>query len=76
MVVSLRRWVRRISFALLLAILTILMYGGCRFAAAWIVPSDPYRIPQGHALKVFQPYAVAEDTSLSERLRVFYWYGE
>jgi len=75
-VLSVRRWVRRITFVLLLVILTLVMYGGCRFAAAWIVPNDPYRIPQGHALKVFHPYAVVDDSSLAERLKVFYWYGE
>lgn len=53
------------------------MYNGCRVLGQWIVPADPYRVPQGAALKVFgsSSYAVHEPT-FAERLRLFYWYGE
>lgn len=77
MVVSLRRWLRRLMFVLLLCIFTITMYGGCRLLAVWIAPDDPYRVPQGHALKVFGATDQrAENGSISDRLRLFYWYGE
>lgn len=77
MVVSVRRWVRRIFFVLLLSFFTITMYGGCRFIAVWIAPEDPYRVPQGQALKVFQHDDYQDNgSSIYERLRLFYWYGE
>jgi hypothetical protein len=77
MVVSVRKWLRRFIFIALLCILTVVMYGGCRFIAAWIAPADPYRIPQGQALKVFNTQTDWNmESSISERLRLFYWYGE
>ncbi|MFC4808421.1 DUF4227 family protein [Paenibacillus sp. GCM10023250] len=78
MVVSVRRWLRRLLFMLLLGVLTVTMYGGCRMIAVWIAPDDPYRVPQGHALKVFKAadQQEGENGSIAERLRLFYWYGE
>lgn len=77
MVLSVRRWARRLLFLVLLTLLTIAMYGGCRFIAVWITPEDPYRIPQGSAHKVFQSQLMlVEDATLADRLRLFYWYGE
>jgi Protein of unknown function (DUF4227) len=54
------------------------MYGGCRLLAVWIAPDDPYRVPQGHAQKVFKAadQQQGENGSIAERLRLFYWYGE
>ncbi|BBH21065.1 hypothetical protein Back11_24100 [Paenibacillus baekrokdamisoli] len=77
MVLSARKWFRILFFILLLSILTMVMYGSCRFIATWIAPNDPYRIPQGKALKVFNPEMLHTDnTTFSERLKLFYWYGE
>lgn len=77
MVLSVRRWARRLLFLVLLTLFTAAMYGGCRIIAVWINPEDPYRIPQGNAQKVFQPQMMLlEDRTLSDRLRLFYWYGE
>ena len=77
MVVSLRKIFRRLLFVILLSVLTFVMYGSCRYIAAWIAPDDPYRIPQGHALKVFKPDPDGPDAgTISERLKLFYWYGE
>jgi hypothetical protein len=77
MVVSVRKWLRRLLFAVMLFVFTVVMYGGCRYIAAWIAPADPYRVPQGNALKVFKAEtAGAEGASFSERLKLFYWYGE
>ncbi|WP_148928322.1 DUF4227 family protein [Paenibacillus methanolicus] len=76
-VFSARRWYRRAAFMILLVLATFVMYNGCRVLGQWIVPSDPYRVPQGAALKVFgsSSYAVHEPT-FADRLRLFYWYGE
>ncbi|MFC5650888.1 DUF4227 family protein [Paenibacillus solisilvae] len=77
MVVSARRWLKRLFFLVLLSFFTIAMYGGCRFIAAYITPTDPYRVPQGNALKVFNQEMLHRDNStFSERLKLFYWYGE
>jgi hypothetical protein len=77
MVVSVRKWLRRLLFAAMLFVFTVAMYGGCRYIAVWIAPADPYRVPQGNALKVFNAEASGmEDTSFTERLKLFYWYGE
>ena len=78
MVVSVRSWLRRMLFVLLLCFFTITMYGGCRLLAVWIAPDDPYRVPQGQALKVFEAgdQQQGENGSIAERLRLFYWYGE
>ncbi len=77
MVVSARSWLRRLFFIVLLSFFTIAMYGGCRFIATWIAPDDPYRVPQGKALKVFNEERLHMDsTTFSERLKLFYWYGE
>ncbi|RAP76455.1 DUF4227 family protein [Paenibacillus montanisoli] len=77
MVVSVRKWLRRIFFVLLLSFFTITMYGGCRFIAVWIAPENPYRVPQGQALKVFKTEPFQSDSgSIYDRLKLFYWYGE
>jgi len=77
MVLSIRKWFRRATFLLLLVMLTSVVYDGCRLVGKWITPADPYRIPQGQALKVFgQDGNEQPSPSISERLRLFYWYGE
>ncbi|WP_274651719.1 DUF4227 family protein [Paenibacillus humicola] len=77
MVVSVRKMVRRLIFIVLLVLLTFVTYGSCRYIAAWIAPDDPYRVPQGQALKVFQPgLGGTGSESIVDRLRLFYWYGE
>ncbi|GFN30573.1 hypothetical protein PCURB6_08330 [Paenibacillus curdlanolyticus] len=42
-----------------------------------VAPLDPYREPQGSAVKVNGPiYSPPEGGSMGDRLRWFYWYGE
>lgn len=51
-----------------------------RLFTDWITPVDHYRIPEGHAVKVFGGQKVNEGSehriAVLERLRFFYWYGE
>jgi hypothetical protein len=77
MVVSLHKWIRRLLFAVLVLLFTVTLYAGIRITAVWMLPSDPYRVPQGHSLKVFSPVTGGLDNAtFAERLKFFYWYGE
>ncbi|MBB3109212.1 hypothetical protein FHS18_001264 [Paenibacillus phyllosphaerae] len=62
---------------MILVLCTTIMYNGCRILGDWITPENPYRVPQGAALKVFgNEQAIEANSTFSERLRLFYWYGE
>ncbi|MCM3747336.1 YqzK family protein [Paenibacillus pasadenensis] len=78
MIVSVRRWLSRLVFAAIFACLTAIVYEGFQLAQVWIRPLDPYAVPRGQALKVFeQPYEVPpEGGSIMDRLRWFYYNGE
>ncbi|WP_127530824.1 DUF4227 family protein [Paenibacillus kobensis] len=77
MVVSLRKWIGRLVFAILFIMLTIMTFGGYQWLIGVVAPVDPYRAPQGSALKVNGPvYSPPEGGSTFDRLRWFYWYGE
>ena len=77
MVLSARRWFRRALFVMLMVLCTSIVYDGCQWLAAWLTPADPYRVPQGQALKVSgMTVGTADDATFAERLRLFYWYGE
>lgn len=77
MIISLRNWIRRIVFVLLLVMLTVAVFMLLRIAAGWFASSDPYAKPQGHAVKAFVPTQDARaDATFAERLRWFYLFGE
>ncbi|SDR87553.1 Protein of unknown function [Paenibacillaceae bacterium GAS479] len=77
MIVSVRRWLTRFVFAALFACLTVLVYESFQLGASWIRPFDPYAVPQGQALKVFElNEAPPEGGSIADRLRWFYYNGE
>ncbi|AJY77231.1 DUF4227 family protein [Paenibacillus beijingensis] len=77
MIVSLRTWLRRLLFVIVFIVLTFLAFGGYRWAALLIAPMDPYKTPEGGAVKVFHRHvAPQEGGSIADRLRWFYWYGE
>lgn len=76
MVLSLRQLFGRLMFVLLFILLTIVSFGGYRWLIDAVAPVDPYREPQGHALKVSGTIQSPEGGTMSERLRWFYWYGE
>lgn len=77
MIVSLRRWLKRAKFFLLLFAITYAIYHVFDVVTAWIEPNK-YREPDGRAVKAFraEPPDGAEDESALDRLRLFYWYGE
>ncbi|GIQ69408.1 DUF4227 family protein [Xylanibacillus composti] len=79
MIVHLRKWLERLKFLLLFLLLTYLFSHVFQALSAWMEPNDPYRKPNGHAVKAFQEQEAqhaVEDMTVMERLRLFYWYGE
>lgn len=77
MVFSLRKFKRRMKFLLQLLILTVLFYYSLNLITRWIEPTEKYRAPSGHSMKVFQQEILLEQQqSIKDRLAMFYWIGE
>jgi hypothetical protein len=77
MIFSLRKAMNRMKFISLFLILTLLIYHALNLLSGWVVPQYRYEEPTGRAIKAFGVVDVAEEgMSMSDRLRVFYWYGE
>ncbi|MCY9664786.1 YqzK family protein [Paenibacillus alginolyticus] len=78
MIFSYRKLVVRLRFILLFMILTVILYQVMLVLSGWIQPVNKYRTPTGKSVKVFgQHNASGSDTgTMSDRLRLFYWYGE
>ncbi|MCM3698259.1 MAG: DUF4227 family protein [Paenibacillus macerans] len=78
MVISLRRWLRSVKYLLLFAVLTYTLYRTFGLLEAYMFQEDKYRIPDGSAVKVFHAGipGSGETSSLADRLKLFYWYGE
>jgi hypothetical protein len=79
MVLYFRKWINRLKFALLFAVCTFALYHVLAVLTTWIEPmNNKYREPSGRALKVFQyeHKSLLDGGSISDRLRLFYWYGE
>lgn len=77
MIVSLRKWLKRVKFAVLLVVLTYLLYRALSVFNAWLEPGRKYRQPSGTAVKAFRHDSLPlEAGGMTERLKLFYWYGE
>lgn len=77
MIISARKWLQRFVFIAVFVMLTIIVSGGYRWFIEWIIPQDPYRVPDGAAVKAFGTLEdVQERHGSLERLRWFYWLGE
>lgn len=77
MIVSMRKWVERAKFMVLFVVLTIVLYQVLAVLNTWLQPVHKYRQPEGRAVKVFrQDTSTMDAPSISERLKLFYWYGE
>ncbi|WP_442601183.1 DUF4227 family protein [Paenibacillus sp. KN14-4R] len=76
MIFSIRKWIGRAKFIVMFVFLTYLLYHVMTIISGWIEPLDKYRHPSGNSVKVFQHRGVLQESdSMSERLRLFYWYG-
>ncbi|MFC5448006.1 DUF4227 family protein [Paenibacillus aestuarii] len=80
MVFSTRKWISRLRFIFMFMTLTIVLYQVMVFLAGWIQPMNKYKTPTGKSVKVFgqhsHPTLSDSGTSMGDRLRLFYWYGE
>ncbi|TKH41867.1 YqzK family protein [Paenibacillus sp. FSL R10-2782] len=80
MVLSLRRGLKWLRLVILFGAFACMFYYSLGMFRDWITPVDHYRIPEGHAVKVFGGQELSDvpehKAAVSERLRFFYWYGE
>ncbi|MEW9699080.1 DUF4227 family protein [Paenibacillus sp. SI8] len=79
MVFSYRKWMTRLRFIFLFMALTVALYQVMVVLTGWIQPVNKYKMPSGKSVKVFEQHqhaAVGDASTMSDRLRLFYWYGE
>ncbi|MDF2644247.1 MULTISPECIES: DUF4227 family protein [unclassified Paenibacillus] len=79
MIFSYRKLVVRLRFILLFMTLTVILYQVMLVLTGWIQPVNKYRAPTGKSVKVFGQHehaSVSDTGKMSDRLRLFYWYGE
>ncbi|MMZ68585.1 hypothetical protein D3C76_425700 [compost metagenome] len=78
MVISLRKWLNSAIYAVIFIVLAYVMYQMLGLLDEYVFTLDKYRIPEGSAVKAFQ----SEDEigsrleEMSDRLKLFLWYGE
>ncbi|MFC5467840.1 DUF4227 family protein [Cohnella suwonensis] len=71
------KWWERLQFTLLFLALAVFAHGFFGWFHGWLKPSDPYKVPEGKAAKVFHSGEGGDpDGSPGDRLRLFYWLGE
>jgi hypothetical protein len=79
MIFSYRKLLVRLRFILLFMALTVILYQVLLVLSVWIQPVNRYRTPSGNSVKVFGQHehaSVSDSGKMSDRLRLFYWYGE
>jgi hypothetical protein len=71
------KWWGRLQFTLLFLALAVIVHGLFGWMHSWLQPTDPYKLPEGRAAKVFHSGGGSDPTaSPGDRLRLFFWYGE
>jgi hypothetical protein len=76
MVISLRKWFRSFRYLVVFLVLVYVISKLFGIVDSWIVPSDPYRYPEGSAVKAGgRPHDNDSEGPL-ERLKTFYRLGE
>lgn len=77
MIISFRKWSRRVRFVCIFIMFVYLLFHLLGYVTDWIIPKDKYKTPLGHAVKAFHHrQSDQEQGSIMDRLRLFYWYGE
>lgn len=78
MVISLRKWLTSVKYALIFMALVYFIYQAIGMLQSRVFPPDKYRIPEGSAIKVFQfePLEAPVMERMAERLKLFFWIGE
>ena len=79
MFISFQRLLEGIRLIIIFVITTFIFFSVISFFSDVIKPSNPYRKPEGRAIKVMkidhQLYSSAQPEFI-DRLKFFYWYGE
>lgn len=78
MVISLRKWLMTVKYALIFMALAYVFYHSFGMLKQYVFMPDKYRVPDGSAVKVFmgEPTETSGMVFLAERLKLFFWYGE
>ncbi|MBW4838066.1 MAG: YqzK family protein [Paenibacillaceae bacterium] len=78
MVISLRKWLRSGKYLILFVMLAYTLYKALGLLDDYVFREDKYRVPEGSAVKVFREGVPgsAEMETMTERLKLFFWYGE
>lgn len=78
MIISVRKLVRFCKYSIIFMILAYFLYKLLGVIDIYLLPLDKYRVPDGSAVKVFhiEQDGVSGVDKLSERLKLFFWYGE
>ena len=74
---SLSKFIERLKFIVLFILLTMVCSYVYQHALEWIEPDREYFKPEGNAVKVFDTWGEpGKRDHVTERLKLFYWYGE
>ncbi|WP_018751477.1 DUF4227 family protein [Paenibacillus sanguinis] len=78
MVISLRKWLRSGKYLLLFIALAYTLYKGLGLLDEYVFRADKYRVPEGAAVKAFHEGNASSSRmeALTDRLVLFFWYGE
>ncbi|WP_138493010.1 DUF4227 family protein [Paenibacillus pinistramenti] len=77
MVISIRKWFRLLRFLILFVMLVYVFSKWFGILEHWLYPADPYRYPEGSAVKAGSTAVQQEgQEEMLERLKLFYRLGE
>ncbi|WP_068696039.1 DUF4227 family protein [Paenibacillus yonginensis] len=77
MVISVRKWLKALRFFLLFCMLVYVFSKLFGIFEHWLNPGDPYRYPEGSAVKAGSMQVHQEEQEdMLERLKLFYRLGE
>ena len=79
MFISFRRLFEGIRLIIIFVVTTFIFFSVISFFSDVIKPSNPYRKPEGRAIKVMkveEHLYPSHQIGAWERLKFFYWYGE
>jgi hypothetical protein len=79
MFISFQRLFQGVRLFVIFLITTFIFFSIISFFSDVIKPSDPYRKPEGRAIKVMKTeerFYSLQGNHFLDRLKFFYWYGE
>lgn len=79
MFISFQRMFEGVRLILIFIVATFIFFSVISYFSDVIKPSNPYRKPEGRAIKVIkidQHLYASSEANFVDRLKFFYWYGE